>query len=138
MVSNPPPVPYGQVISMVGVDCSIIMKPKVWEASGHVGGFQDPMAGCKYCKKLFRADQIWPMLIESPWVKNLIEYVGKKRNAPTTTDLRYWVDSKGKKLAPNLALVRNFDVTISWLAQEIEATGGHAYAFSDARVFLHR
>jgi hypothetical protein len=47
MVRNPPPGPGGQDIQMVGVDCSIIMNPKVWEASGHVGGFQDPMLACK-------------------------------------------------------------------------------------------
>ena len=32
---------------MVGLDCSIIMNPKVWEASGHVGGFSDPMVDCR-------------------------------------------------------------------------------------------
>jgi glycyl-tRNA synthetase len=138
MVRNPPPGPDGQEIQMVGVDCSIIMNPKVWEASGHVGGFQDPMSGCKYCRKLFRADQIWPLLIEADWVKNLVEYIGKKRNAPTTADFKFWADTKGKKLAPNLALVRNFEVTISWMAQEIQATGGSYYAFTDAQSLLHR
>src|SRR6266436_121002 len=61
MVRNPPPGPDGQEISMVGVDCSIIMNPKVWEASGHVGGFQDPMVSCTAagCKKLFRADKVF-------------------------------------------------------------------------------
>jgi len=43
---------------VVGVDCSIIMNPKVWEASGHTGGFTDPMATCKKCRKHFRADQL--------------------------------------------------------------------------------
>ena len=43
---------------MVGLDCSIIMNPKVWEASGHVGGFSDPMADCKESKKRYRADQL--------------------------------------------------------------------------------
>ena len=43
---------------MVGLDCSIIMNPKVWEASGHVGGFSDPMADCKACNGRFRADQL--------------------------------------------------------------------------------
>src|SRR5262249_31457672 len=45
---------------MVGLDCSIIMNPKVWEASGHVGGFSDPMIDCKTdgCKGRFRADQL--------------------------------------------------------------------------------
>src|SRR5438445_4461149 len=43
---------------MVGLDCSIIMHPKVWEASGHVGGFSDPMVDCRECKGRFRADQV--------------------------------------------------------------------------------
>jgi glycyl-tRNA synthetase len=43
---------------MVGLDCSIIMHPKVWEASGHVGGFSDPMVDCRRCKARFRADQL--------------------------------------------------------------------------------
>ena len=59
-VRNPPLGPNGREYQMVGVDCSIIMNPKVWEASGHVGGFKDPMVSCKAegCKGLFRADQL--------------------------------------------------------------------------------
>jgi len=61
MVRNPPPGPDGQEIDMVGVDCAIIMNPKVWVASGHAAGFQDPMVGCKTegCKKLYRADKVF-------------------------------------------------------------------------------
>jgi len=58
MVHNPPPGPNGTEYQMVGVDCSIIMNPKVWEASGHVGGFSDPMVDCKETKSRYRADQI--------------------------------------------------------------------------------
>ncbi|MEK7710398.1 MAG: glycine--tRNA ligase, partial [Planctomycetota bacterium] len=58
MVRNPPPGPGGREFKMVGVDCSIIMNPKVWEASGHVGGFSDPMVDCRESKKRYRADQI--------------------------------------------------------------------------------
>ncbi len=43
---------------MVGIDGSILLHPKVWEASGHVSGFNDAMADCKECKARFRADQI--------------------------------------------------------------------------------
>jgi len=43
---------------VVGLDCSIIMHPRVWEASGHLSGFADPMVDCKSCKKRFRADQL--------------------------------------------------------------------------------
>ncbi len=41
-----------------GIDASILMHPKVWEASGHVAGFSDPLVDCKVCKSRFRADQI--------------------------------------------------------------------------------
>ncbi len=41
-----------------GLDAAIIMNPKVWEASGHVDGFSDPMVECKKCKKRFREDQV--------------------------------------------------------------------------------
>ena len=51
MVRNPPPGPDGQEITMVGLDCSIIMNPKVWEASGHVGGFSDPMVDDRETKQ---------------------------------------------------------------------------------------
>ena len=58
MVHNPPPGPGGAEYQMVGVDCSIIMNPKVWEASGHVGGFSDPMVDCRETRSRYRADQI--------------------------------------------------------------------------------
>ncbi len=43
---------------VVGLDCSILMHPRVWEASGHVTNFNDPMVDCKLCKGRFRADQL--------------------------------------------------------------------------------
>ncbi|HUO75540.1 MAG TPA: glycine--tRNA ligase [Candidatus Paceibacterota bacterium] len=43
---------------MVGIDAAVIMNPKVWEASGHVGSFSDPLVECKNCHQRFRADQI--------------------------------------------------------------------------------
>jgi len=41
-----------------GVDASILMHPRVWEASGHVDGFTDPLVDCKICKSRFREDNI--------------------------------------------------------------------------------
>ena len=43
---------------IVGIDCAILMHPRVWEASGHVAGFTDPMVDCKKCKSRFRADKL--------------------------------------------------------------------------------
>jgi glycyl-tRNA synthetase len=43
---------------IVGLDASILMHPKVWEASGHLSGFTDPLVDCKDCKERFRADHL--------------------------------------------------------------------------------
>ena len=42
----------------VGLDCAILMNPQVWVASGHVGGFSDPLMDCKDCKTRHRADKL--------------------------------------------------------------------------------
>ena len=42
----------------VGLDAAILMNPRTWEASGHVGGFADPLIDCKECKSRFRADKL--------------------------------------------------------------------------------
>ena len=55
----------------VGLDSAIIMNPKTWEASGHIGGFSDPLMDCKSCKARHRAD-------------NLIEDYQTKHNLPVT------------------------------------------------------
>ena len=49
---------------MVGLDSSILMHPRVWQASGHLDHFTDPMVDCRACKKRFRADK----LEEMEWV----------------------------------------------------------------------
>ena len=42
----------------VGLDSAILMNPKVWEASGHIGTFSDPLIDCKHCKTRHRADKL--------------------------------------------------------------------------------
>lgn len=42
----------------VGIDAAILMNPEVWVASGHVGGFSDPLIDCKACKSRFRVDKL--------------------------------------------------------------------------------
>lgn len=43
---------------MYGIDSAILMNPRVWEASGHVSGFSDPLVQCEKCKRRFRADHL--------------------------------------------------------------------------------
>ena len=49
----------------VGLDSAILMNPKTWVASGHVGGFSDPLIDCKGCKSRFRADKLVEDYIQS-------------------------------------------------------------------------
>jgi glycyl-tRNA synthetase len=119
MVRNPPLGPDGQEISMVGVDCVIIMNPKVWEAIGHVVGFADPMRKCPGCGHFVRADQLWEALALCPWMNSLIQEFTPIVGEIDSPHLLKWAKTKGKKLAPNLALVRNPEVTLSWLATRV-------------------
>jgi glycyl-tRNA synthetase len=58
MVKCPPIGPDGNPVRIVGLDSAIIQNPQVWVASGHVGGFSDPMVDCKETKKRYRADHL--------------------------------------------------------------------------------
>jgi glycyl-tRNA synthetase len=84
MVRNPPLGPGGRELQMVGVDCSIIMNPKVWEASGHVGGFKDPMITCKTerCKGLFRLDQVFQVLLRRKDGDDPFDHLSVEANSP--------------------------------------------------------
>lgn len=71
----------------VGVDCAILMNPQVWVASGHVGGFSDPLIDCKDCKTRHRADKLiedWnkennPDVLVDGWNNDqLMEYMKEK------------------------------------------------------------
>ncbi len=105
---------------VVGLDASIIMHRAVWKASGHEDTFSDPMSTCKRCKKLIRSDQWWTMMSEQSWVQSLAALVEPGSGAFNGADLLRWAKGKGRQLAPNLALVRNPEVTLTWLAQQIE------------------
>jgi glycyl-tRNA synthetase len=119
MVRNPPPGPDGQEISMVGVDCSIVMNPKVWVASGHVGTFADPTRKCSKCGRFVRADQLWAILAECAWMNSLIQEFTPITGQIDTPRFMKWAKGKGQRLAPNLALVRNPEVTLSFLATRV-------------------
>ena len=58
MVITPPIGPDGAPVEIVGIDSAIIQNPKAWVASGHVGGFSDPMVDCKETKKRYRQDHL--------------------------------------------------------------------------------
>ena len=55
----------------VGLDAAILMNPQTWVASGHVGGFADPLIDCKACKSRFRADQLIEEYLKSEGIEDI-------------------------------------------------------------------
>jgi glycyl-tRNA synthetase len=132
MVECPPLGPDGDPLQIVGLDSAIIQNPSTWVASGHVGGFNDPMQTCRQCKKLFRADHVHEMLAESEWMASLCEALGvatPQEGMTVAVDearVADWARKKGKKLAPGLALVRNPVATLAWIREELGTTAAPA------------
>lgn len=77
----------------VGIDCAILMNTKVWEASGHIGGFSDPLMDCKSCNTRHRADNIVEDYIKrkkktdniSGWTNEQLEKYIAYNNIPCPT-----------------------------------------------------
>ena len=65
-----------------GVDASILMHPRVWEASGHVENFTDPMIDCKQCKSRFRLDVLSDSFNEKKQKKAIEALKEKLKNKP--------------------------------------------------------
>ena len=75
---------------VVGIDASLIMNPKVWEASGHLATFNDPLVECKKCHYRFRPDN-------APGFSEVIENDGSKKYIPS--DKAACENCKGKEFA---------------------------------------
>src|SRR6476661_6146417 len=82
---------------IVGVETSIIMHPKVWEASGHVAGFTDPLVDCKVSKQRFRADQLFfaAVIVDG----KTVGYVSMLENEKTTAELQAAAENFKRKKA---------------------------------------
>ena len=107
---------------VVGLDCSIIMNPKVWEASGHVGGFSDPMLTCRQCRRHFRADHMDDLIAQSEWIASLSEAGDADENGMLTLDqakLERWIRKRGRKQAKGMALVKDATTHLEAVARTI-------------------
>ena len=87
---------------VVGIETSIIMHPKVWQASGHVDGFTDPLVDCKVSKQRFRADQLFfaPVVVG----ETTIGYVSALESEDTTAALQAAAELMKRKKAAQGAL----------------------------------
>lgn len=82
---------------IVGIETSIIMHPKVWEASGHVAGFTDPLVDCKASKQRYRADQLFfaAVIIDA----KTVGYVSALESENTAGELQAAAESFKRKKA---------------------------------------
>ena len=98
---------------MVGMDAAIIMHPKVWEASGHISNFSDPLVDCKKCKRRYRADHLLSADSLSP------EY--DKAKAPELKDI------KCPECGGDLTDSRNFNLMFKTHMGPVEDEGSEVY-----------
>ena len=115
--------PDGNAIDIVGIDCTIIMNPKTWVASGHVGGFNDPMVDCKESKQRYRADHLVVLgsSVAGARLHAFVENDDEQRAQATKALVRY---EKRDALDPAVHVLRPF---MSISAEERARTmGPHA------------
>jgi glycyl-tRNA synthetase len=111
---------------ILGMDGSILTHKDVLTASGHVGGFSDPMSTCKSCKKHIRFDQLREMMATSEWAQSLAAEMtvvapGEQARAVVSGEtLKRWARKKGSRLAPGLALVLEPEIVLSFFQEESE------------------
>ncbi len=106
---------------MVGISTTIIMSPKVWQASGHVSGFSDPLIECKECHARHRGDNL---LSESQW-KKLEKKLEKAKDKEKliALSLPSCPDCKKK----NYTLPRNFNLMFKTFVGPVEDETSTAY-----------
>jgi glycyl-tRNA synthetase len=90
---------------IVALDSAILQHPRVWEASGHLEGFTDPLVDCKVCKQRFRADHVDPD-----------EMCPAKANLPKTEDRRH-----------EFTEARDFNLMFKTFVGPVEETASVAY-----------
>ncbi len=92
----------------VGLDAAILMNNQVWVASGHVGGFSDPLMDCKECKARFRADK----LVEEHMTEQGVEKASA--DGWSNEKLKQYIDDNGiecpKCKAKNFTDIRKFNL----------------------------
>ena len=106
--------------NVVGMDGSILMHPEIWIASGHVGGFHDPMMDCKGCKKRYRQDHIYKVVLKSSNDK-VVEDVNYGAASPIDARNQFF-QQKGKqvlKMKYDMEVNKeNPDEFLIWLQRE--------------------
>lgn len=109
---------------IVGIDSSIIMNPKVWDASGHISGFSDPLVECGECHRRFRIDHL---VGDEVWNKEKIEIekLSEEKKVERVQELiQKCPDCKKEK---TLSAPRNFNLMLKTFLGPVENSTTCAY-----------
>ncbi len=118
-----------------GLDAAILMHPRVWEASGHVENFTDPMIDCKQCKARFRLDVLGDSINEKKKDKAVVELKNDfKENASILERIETKIKNHGDDDPFNLLLEDN-EVGKMLLSKLNCPQCGNTNTFTDARKF---
>lgn len=123
---------------VVGIDASIIMNPRVWEASGHTEAFSDPLVDCKKCKRRFRADH-QTYIADEDLAKDLIKKgieLNIKEVQNSHRNLIYWVcESCGNKNYGSEP--RQFNLLVETFLGSVEGEKEKAYLRGEITQGVH-
>jgi len=113
---------------IVGLDSSIIMSPKIWEASGHTTEFSDPLSECKGCHKRFRADHLMEKLRDDGTLKNLgFSEEEVKDTADISQMAKVLANAKCPDCGGELAAPRKFNLMFRTFVGPAEDSASLAY-----------
>ncbi len=107
-----------------GVESAILMNPKVWETSGHIGNFSDPLMDCKECKERFRADKIIEEYINQNNLNENAEVMSHDEMKQFIDDNKIPCPTCG---ANNFTEIRNFNLMFKTYAGVTEDTKNIVY-----------
>ncbi len=107
---------------IVGLDAAILMHPRVWEASGHVGNFTDPLIDCKTCKSRYRFDQLPIDESDAPMRKWRLPS-GDKGESPRRADSRYCPNCGSSDLSD----IRQFNLMFKTFMGPVEDSAAVIY-----------
>jgi len=116
-----------------GIDASILMHPKVWEASGHVENFTDPMVDCRQCKARFRVDVLGDSINEKKKEKALNSFLEKIKDDSVLFDKYQVLSGKAEDIFS--AVLESPDFSKILLEEITCPQCGNKNTFTPARQF---
>ena len=116
-----------------GLDASILMHPRVWEASGHVENFTDPMIDCKQCKARFRVDTLSDLVNEKKQKKAIEALKENSKDKPEQLEKLNKIEAVAENLFEGI--LENADLSQLLLAEINCPQCGNKNTFTSARQF---